>query len=94
MLNLHNFFERTWEWINHFVERLTVGQTAAIGGTGSFASVSSVFSSEHVMFGMQILTVGLGCLGALMSVGLLTLKFIQQRREMNHWTQKKDEAKP
>lgn len=70
------------------VEQLSPTQTAVIGGVGSTASAVSVLSSVTdgtAMAGLQYFTIAMGALGALLSVGLLLLKFVQQRREMTKW---------
>jgi hypothetical protein len=89
---LQHLPHRLWEAVYDGVDRLTVNQTAAIGGTGSLASTATTLSADQVMSGLQFLTMGMGALGALLSVGLMALKWVQQRREMRAWGEKNNNS--
>jgi hypothetical protein len=57
-----------------------------IGGMGSTASAVSVLSADASgVEWLQYFTIGMGAVGAVLSVGLIILKFVQQRREMAAW---------
>jgi len=75
--SLHGVFDMA----NGFVEKLTVTQTAAIGGAGSGVSVASTIGAESMNL-IQYFTLAMGAVGALLTVTLLILKIIQQRRDM------------
>ena len=83
--DLMNYVRGGWHHVYHAVDNMSVTRATTIGGTGSVVSVSSVITTEHVVTGLQVLTISLGAIGGILSVGLLILKFVQQRREMDHW---------
>ena len=74
------------------VEQLSPTQAAVIGGVGSGAATVSVLApalnSGPVSAGLQYFTLSMGALGAVLSVGLIILKWVQQRREMAAWREK------
>lgn len=89
---MHTHAEHLGGIVYRAVDHLSVTQAAAIGGSGSAASAVSVLSLSDgaVASWLQIFTLGMGAIGAILSVGLLILKFVQQRREMTKWEEKND----
>ena len=74
------------------VEQLSPTQAALIGGVGSGAATVSVLApalnSGPMSAALQYFTLMMGAIGALLSVGLCILKWVQQRREMRAWREK------
>ena len=83
---------RIWQSITQFVDHLSVTKTAAIGSAGSAASIASAYSAgfdvASVSALFQMIAFATGAVGGVLSVGLLALKIVQQRREMR--TQRED----
>ena len=68
----------------HTVANLSLGQTAFISGSGSAVSTASALVAVPPdLTWLQIFTVTAGATGAILSLGLVVLKFIQEWREMN-----------
>jgi len=86
---------RIWHSIDQFVDHLSVTKTAAIGSAGSAASIASAYSAGFDVASMselfQLVAFATGAAGGVLSVGLLGLKWVQQRREMRHWDKIHDE---
>ena len=89
----HGIFYRLWEYIDHFVDRLSTKATILISGGGGGASLATAAS------GIDLTSVGngymivMGCIGVTVSVFIGILKAIQQGRFMWHWHPNKDKAK-
>lgn len=83
---------RIWHSIYQFVDHLSVTKAATIGSVGSGASIASAYSAGFNVASMsalfQMIAFAMGAVGGVLSVGLLALKIVQQRREMR--TQRED----
>ncbi|MGH6792917.1 MAG: hypothetical protein ACRECF_09295 [Methyloceanibacter sp.] len=77
---------RLWEQAYHGVEKLSVPKVMAISGGGGGASLASAFGLIDFGQAAQYYMMAMGSLGVTVSVGIGVLKWIQQRREMQHWT--------
>jgi hypothetical protein len=80
---MSELFQRVWLTVDRGVDQLTVNQTAMIGGAGSGVSLATATGLDHgfVDAWLQTGALGLGVLGGILSVGLMVMKAIQQRRE-------------
>lgn len=83
---------RLWEIVYRTVDQLSPTQAAVIGGAGSTASTASVLSVDGATW-LQYFTIACGVVGGVLSVALVVLKFVQQRREMCAWEEKMREQK-
>lgn len=83
---------RAWEYIETGVSRLTVTQTATIGGAASTASITAGIGGMDALNAMlQTTALAAGALGGILTVGLLCLKTVQQRREMTSFMETMEE---
>lgn len=69
----------------HTLEKLSAGQAAAAGGIGSSISIATVISVDPLALApwLRVATLTVGLLTGLVSLALVVLKLVQQRREMN-----------
>jgi hypothetical protein len=65
-----------WLVIERGVDKLSITQTAAIGGTGSVVSLATAAAPDFTALNayLQTAALGAGALGAFLSVGLILLK--------------------
>ena len=68
----------------HAVEKLSAGQAAAAGGAGAGISIATVMSVDPAAWTpwLQVATLSVGLLTGLVSLALVVMKLIQQRRAM------------
>ncbi len=68
----------------HEVEKLSAGQAAAAGGAGAGISIATVVSVDPAAWTpwLQVATLSVGLLTGLVSLALVVMKLVQQRRDM------------
>jgi hypothetical protein len=70
--------------IHHAVDRLSAGQAAAAGGIGSGISIAAVMSVDPLALApwLRVATLTVGLITGLVSLALVVMKLVQQRRDM------------
>jgi hypothetical protein len=84
---------RTGEHVTAVLDRmaahLTTGQAVALSGAGSAAAISAALGVDPSWAAwLRIATFAIGLLSGLGGLILVTMKAIQQRREMRAWARK------
>lgn len=81
---LHEASHRVSDALSHGIEKLSVTQTAMVGGTGSAVSLAAAAAIDPAVLAgwMQVASLAIGALTGLASFVLVALKLVQQGREM------------
>lgn len=68
----------------HAVEKLSAGQAAAAGSAGAGISIATVMSVDPAVWTpwLQVATLSVGLLTGVVSLALVVMKLVQQRRAM------------
>ena len=68
----------------HTIEKLSAGQAAAAGRIGSGISIATVISLDPLALTpwLRVATLAVGLLTGLVSLAIVVMKLVQQRRDM------------
>ena len=73
-----------WGHLYRIVDHMTVHQVAATGGAGTGVSLASAMVDPAAMAPwLHLMTLGVGLVTGIASLVLVTMKIVQQHRNMN-----------